>query len=381
MNQNHTQLKQITQKSLRACYLDGKVVASPTHFSDFWARDTFWALPGMLEIGDVQQAKNCFEYFLSYQRKDGKIPRKISLDLNAIKYLTGKKLKRKKPHPTYFGLVPPFYAKDSELLLINAFAKYIQKTNDIDFLKENFSKLQKAIDWHIKTEKGGLISEYFLGNWMDTVFKFGPVLYTNVLYFQALKQMSVLSRTLGNKEMEIKYLELAVKTQDVIQDRFWNGEFFVDETRKDNNEKIFDLAGNVLVVIFNVSEEDQKNSVVKKLKDYFYEYGAFVSAVPTGHPWYKINPVVRLLGIADYHTSTSWSWIDAFLVEAFYENGETELAEKMLQEIKNVIVKNEEMGETYFVGGEVYKKRFWESASPFAWSSGVLLSVLNRFDK
>lgn len=381
MNQNYQQLKQIATKSLRDCYLDGKVVASPTHFSDFWARDTFWALPGMLEIGDLQEAKNCFEYFLSYQREDGKIPRKISLDLNAIKYLTGKKLKRKKPHPTYFGLVPPFYAKDSELLLINAFAQYIKKTQDVDFLKENFSKLEKAIEWHIKTEKGGLISEYFLGNWMDTVFKFGPVLYTNVLYFQALKQMSFLTRLLESKEKEIKYLELAVKTQDIIQDRFWNGEFFVDETRKDNNEQIFDLAGNVLAVIFNVGEEDQKDLVMKKLKNYFCKYGTFVPAVPTGHPWYKINPVVRVMGIADYHTLTSWSWIDAFLIKAFYENGEIELAEKMLREIESVIIKNREMGETYFVGGEVYKKRFWESASPFAWSSGVLLSVLSKVEK
>lgn len=379
MNQNYQQLKQITQKSLQACYLDGKVVASPTHFSDFWARDTFWALPGMLEIGDYQEAKNCLEYFLSFQRKDGKIPRKISLDLNAIKYLTGKKLKRKKPRPTYHGLIKPFYAKDSELLLINAFTQYIKKTQDTEFLQKNFSKLQKAIGWHIKTEKSGLISEYFLGNWMDTVFKFGPVLYSNVLYFQALKQMSVLARILKNKKMEIKYLKLAVKTQDVIQDRFWNREFFIDETRK-NKEKTFDLAGNVLAVIFNVGEEDQKNLVMKKLKEYFLKYGAFVPAVPTGHRWWKINPVVRLLGIADYHTSTSWSWIDAFLIKTFYENGEVELAEKMLQEIENVIMKNQEMGETYFVGGEVYKKRFWKSASPFAWSSGVLLSVLGEVD-
>lgn len=380
MNQNYQQLKQITTKSLRDCYLDGKVVASPTHFSDFWARDTFWALPGMLEIEDLQEAKNCLEYFLSYQREDGKIPRKISLDLNALKYLTGKKIKRKKPHPTYFGLVLPFYAKDSELLLINAFAKYIKKTEDVDFLKDNFSKLQKAIDWHIETERGGLISEYFLGNWMDTVFKFGPVLYTNVLYFQALKQMSFLARKLEDKELEIKYLKLAVKTQDVIQDRFWGGEFLIDEARKSKSRETFDLAGNVLAVVFNVVEEDQKKSIIKKLKKYFEQYGAFVPAVPNGHSWWKINPVVRIMGIADYHTSTSWSWIDAFLAEVFYENGEAELAEKMLQKIEKVIVRNGEIGETYFVCGEVYKKRFWKSASPFAWSSGVLLSVLSNME-
>ena len=33
-------------------------------------------------------------------------------------------------------------------------------------------------------------------------------------------------------------------------------------------EKIFDLAGNVLAVIFNVGEKNQRNSVVKKLKDF-----------------------------------------------------------------------------------------------------------------
>jgi len=44
--------EKIARKDLRACYQDQGIFASPVNFSDYWARDSFWAILGMLEIGD-----------------------------------------------------------------------------------------------------------------------------------------------------------------------------------------------------------------------------------------------------------------------------------------------------------------------------------------
>ena len=143
-------------------------------------------------------------------------------------------------------------------------------------------------------------------------------------------------------------------------------------------DKTFDLAGNIIVVLFEVANEKQKQAVLDQLEDYYLLYKTFILAVPTGHSWWKINPVVRLMGIADYHTLTSWLWIDALLMKVFVENDRMNLSEKMFAEFSRIAERDGEIGETYFVGGKVYKKRFWKSASPFAWSSGVLLKVLKE---
>lgn len=143
-----TDLQEVAQKSLRTCYVDGKIVASPTHFSDFWARDTFWALPGVLAIGDGEVAKNCIEYFLSFQRSDGKIPRKISRDINVLKYVIGKSIPRSHPRPVYTALVRPFYSMDDNALLVRAAWIYFEVTKDEKSLRVWYPHLKRAMKWY-----------------------------------------------------------------------------------------------------------------------------------------------------------------------------------------------------------------------------------------
>ncbi len=316
-------------------------------------------------------------HFLSFQRSDGKIPRKISLDVNVLKYLTGTIVKRRRPRPTYHGLVKPFYAKDSELLLVKACAEYVQKTHDTDFLVQHYPKIKKAIMWHMCRTKNNLITEYFLGNWMDTIFKFGPVLYTNVLYFHALCKMAELAKLIDEQKDYKKFLNLSKVVKKEICIHFWRETFFADEMYA-KNQKTFDVAGNVLAVLFDVADHDRKNMILQHCEAYVSQYGTFIPIVPTKYRWWKVNPIVRLFGIADYHTQASWLWINAFLMLVFAQNKKMHIAQKMAKDLSYVCSRDGEVGETYFIGGTIYKKRFWKSASPFAWSSGVLLAVLEE---
>ncbi len=190
----------IAEKNLRQCYFEGKILASLRNFSDFWARDTFWALPGVLEIGDKEIAKNCLNLFLDYQKPDGNVPRKIALDWNAIKYVFKVSFKRRKPCPIFKGNIPLSNSKDENSLMIIAAEEYLKKTGDSEFLLKRYQKFKQAIDWYDKKITRGFVREYILSNWMDTIFKNGHVLYTNILYCQSLKSFSEIAGALGKNE-------------------------------------------------------------------------------------------------------------------------------------------------------------------------------------
>lgn len=372
---DHDKLTKIAKESLRACYVDGKVVASPTHFSDFWARDTFWAVPGMLAAADHVEVRNCLSFFLSYQRKDGKLPRKISTDLNGIKYLFGKKFMRKEPRPIYHGLIWPFNAIDGELLFVIAVEAYVRETGDVHFVEKHYHDIRRTLTWYTSRRKHDLIYEHLLGNWMDTVIKFGPVLYTNALYARALDAMAQIAQTVGQDEDIPVFTVHHKNTVRELRKRFWNGSYFADEARVPD-AKVFDVVGNAMCILYDIADVDASKSVLMELQGHIEENSIFVPAVPTGHRPWKINPIARLMGIGDYHTGASWLWIDLLVVHAFMKNDEEKKAQEMLHSIALVIIRDGEVGETYFQDGTPYKKRFWKSASPFAWSSGILLEVL-----
>lgn len=375
---NYEKIKKIAEESLRACYVDGKVVASPTHFSDFWARDTFWAVPGMLAAGDHLEVRNCLSFFLSYQRKDGKLPRKISTDLNGWKYLSGKKIMRKKLRPIYHGLIWPFNSIDGELLFIIAVEAYVRETKDVHFVEKHYQDIRRTLTWYTSRRKNDLIYEHLLGNWMDTVIKFGPVLYTNTLYARALEAMSQIAETVGQDEDVPAFKAHHKNTVRELRKRFWNGSFFADEARV-LDAKVFDVVGNTMCLLYNIADDFESKNVLKELLKHIDIHSIFLPAVPTGHRPWKINPIARLMGIGDYHTGASWLWVDLLVVRAFAKHGKTSSAHKMMQKIEKTIERDEEVGETYFHDGTPYSKRFWKSASPFAWSSGILLELLHTF--
>lgn len=363
--------REIAKENLRACYLNGKVIASPMRFSDYWARDTFFSILGMLEIGDFDVAKNSLKLFLDNQRGDGKIARKFVLDYNFLKYVFKKSILRKNPQVVYSSLVPPFSTMDGNSLCIIAFSRYFEKTGDVNFTKEYFEKLKIALDWYEnKKNRSGLVREYFLSNWMDTIFKSGSVLYSNVLYAKALADFSDLAREINIEEVSQKYFEKYEKIKEEINKEFWNGEFFNDIV---GHKKYFDSAGNASACFFDIASSEKK----KKVLEYFEKIKK-EKLLPTVFPKYsfwKVNPITFIFGMSEYHNNKSWIWIDSFVAGAELGALGKEKANERMNEIAQIIVKNGAVHEVFHADGAPYNPKFWQSAVPFAWNSGVFLYI------
>jgi glycogen debranching enzyme len=364
------QAKLIAEASLRQCYFNGKVLASLKNFSDYWARDTFWALPGMIAKGDCNIAKACLEYFLSYQREDGKIPRKIALDYNVIKYITGKSVKRKIPRPIYRGNVPITDCMDANALLIIAFEKYLDKTGDTTLVEKYYEQIKKAIAWYDNKFKKGFVREYLLANWMDTIFKNGQVLYTNVMYCEAKRCMAKIAQTLGKKEEAEIYENEYEDIKKRIGKEFWNGKYFDDQLEKHRH---FDTAGNILACFFDIASEEQAKIILNKIEN--IKKDKLLPTVCPPYPFWKINPITYFFTMSDYQNGTSWLWIDLLCVAVKYKNNCRKESLGDFENICQIIIKNKTVHETYFNNGEPYDKLFWKSAVPFTWNSGIFLQV------
>ncbi len=376
--------KEIALKDLRACYKKWGVFASLVNFSDDWARDSFWAVFGMLEIGDFKHAKKTLELFMKYQRKSGKISRKISSDFNRLKYLFKIKIKRATLKPVYASPLRSRFAMDGNLLFVMAFCQYVKKTSDHEFARSHFLKVRSALEFYQakKMIRGCLLDEYGLSSWMDTVFKKGLVLYTNCLWFEAVRQFEIITELLGYARSEqVPPANLIKKS---IQDTFWlpNKNFFADSVSDKNiAQEYFDLAGNVLAILFDVSDQKQTDEIFLKIDSIAAKESDLHPVNDPMYPWWKINPCASLAGIYRYHNGISWSWTEALLVAARARHGKIQIATNNLTNFSSIIIKNKHIHETYNLNGQPFGNFFWKSAVPFAWSSGLFLYAVKKYEE
>jgi len=378
--------REIVLKDLRSCYLGNGILASQVNFSDYWARDSFWASFGLIEAGiDLPQVKSSLKLFLDYQHPNGKIPRKVCLEYNGLKYL-GMKIKRKKPRPIYVSSIRPFFSFDDNLLFVIAFCKYVEKTRDVAFAKEHMEAVNRALAFYGKKSlvKKSLLCEFGFGNWMDTIFKRGFVLYTNALWYEAVKEFEKLRNTLGGGKKKEMIPDPSV-ILDKINEYFWDSErgYFSDTVRSDGKQQYyFDLAGNVLAVFFGIANKEQSGRIFKKIGEIYEMYKGLLH--PINHPRYpfwKISPVLFLFNIQDYQNQISWSWIEVLLSGAYTKCGRLKEAEMTLNNLSGLILSHGHIHETYYLDGRPFDHLFWKSAVPFAWGAGLFLWAVEEHRK
>jgi len=91
----------LLKNSLRSCYSKYGILAGKHHFTDYWARDGYFAALGSLELGDFEIVNKMVNLFFSFQREDGLIPYRIMNGPISLSKYSGKPTFYKKPKPTH----------------------------------------------------------------------------------------------------------------------------------------------------------------------------------------------------------------------------------------------------------------------------------------
>lgn len=370
-----TYARKLAMDALHKCTAEGGFVAGEHHFVDYWARDVLFATLGATGDGFDEITKKTIDTFISFQRKDGLIPYRVMRSkTNWAKY-RGRPSYLSTPIPNFRtpqsgGLVP-----DGGLLTVIAAYQYFQNTKDIKTLRRWYPYLENAMRWYFQRNKN-LIFEWFLCEWADAVLKIGNTLYTNILYWKALNDMSDISNVLKKDKKSENFKARKKQILEAINKKLWNGTYFAD-WRDYKRQDYFSSHANMLCIIFGLTTSKQSKLILEFAEKNCWASWTMETNYPK-YPFWRIPLGNYLLGMGDYH-NRGCLWLQSGILYslALQKVLKASKAKGALLRIAEKIVKYNGVFEVYEKNGRPVRRWSYLSENPFAWSAGLFLWANN----
>jgi predicted glycogen debranching enzyme len=293
-----------------------KTIIAGYHWFTDWGRDTMISLPGLcLSTGRYEDAKKILSAF-SKSVSMGMLPNRFQDN----------------------GEAPEYNNVDGTLWYFVAVYKYLQYTNDIEFvLSEILPVLKNIIDWHYKGTRynihvmdDGLLyagepgqqltwMDARIGSWVVTP-RMGKPVEIQALWYNALKIFAELLKLNDQQNDAFVVNANADKAKQSFNEQFWyeQGNYLYD-VLDENGTPNKELRPNLLFSIslpFALIEGNKARSVIKIVEEELYTPVGLKSLskndlhyVPVygGDAWHRDS---------SYHQGTVWSWLLGAYVDA-----------------------------------------------------------------
>ena len=365
-------------------HLSKKILhAGYRNFRESWARDFGFAAYGLLALELYDTVKETLEAFLWHQTPEGQLPVKLH-SIHVVTRFLYSFFGREQPMET---MLKPKYMSghgapslDGQGMLIIAALTYIQKTEDITFLQTHWQQLQLAVKWlesYCKDPEAVLLHQGAYADWADSIARRGRILYTNVIYWKALSEMSSAAATQDLKEQAAHYHAEAENVSRAINAQLWRSDlgYFVTSDGLDQ----LSSDGNLLAISWGLAKTEQAESILKVMEE-----AGMAEPVPTRvvYPSYPVELVAleNLLGrMPNYHTDASWLWIGAWHVIALVKTGHVDKAHQLVARITEVIVRDKQVNEVHAPNGQPLSSIWYKSESPLSWNAGMIIYASHVF--
>jgi len=354
------------------------------NFRESWARDFGFAAYGMLVIKQFEIVKETLEAFFWHQTKAGQFPVKLH-SMNVVTRFLHSLLEREQP--TQRILIPKYFSGhgapslDSEAMLIICALHYVNETKDDKFLQKNWDILVLAMKWlksHATDQSVLLLQESF-SDWADSIDRHGHVLYTNVLYWKTLVEMSHKAADLNHKDLAADYLSEAENILQALNERLWRPELGYFATSETLNNLSSD--GNLLAIVWGLASAEQTASILRVMDE-----TRMAEPVPTRVAYPSYSPELIAIenyigGVANYHTDASWLWLGAWHLIALTHSGAQERAQTVLGHIVDVIVRDQQINEVHGPDGRPLSSFWYKSEAPLIWNAGMVLYACQIYNE
>jgi GH15 family glucan-1,4-alpha-glucosidase len=353
------------------------------NFRESWARDFGFAAYGLLALQAYQPVRDTLEAFFWYQTPQGQLPVKLQ-SMHVVSRFLHSLFGREQSLEAH--LTPKYItghrttSLDGQALLVIAAGNYILQTDDREFALEIWEALQLGMKWlqkHTQTHRV-LLDQKAYADWADSVAREGAVLYTNVVYWQALRRMADLAAYLDYKGEIDFYDQIANDLKDDILQQFWIPDpgYFATSKQMEN----LSSAGNLLAVAWGLADETQSNSILDLIRAVH-----MADPVPTqaAYPSYarsQISLENRLGGLSNYHTEGAWLWIGAWHVIALCRMGRLSEAQRLLRRISAVITRDQQVHEVYGLDGQPLSSFWYTSEAPLTWNAAMVIYAFQELD-
>lgn len=347
------------------------------NFRESWARDFSFASFGLLALKEFKVVKDTLEAFLDHQTPEGQFPVKLH-SMGMVTRFMHSLLGREQP--TEIPMRPKYISGhgtislDGQCLMVIAAIHYSFQAEDHEFLKTHWEALVNAISWAEKSvmdSTDGLLTQAAFADWADSIARSGCVLYTNVTYWKALREMAEAAKHFGLNDQISFYSKKSERVARSIQDHLWRSElgYYAASDTLDQ----LTSSGNLLAIAWELASPEQATSILDAII-----VNGMASPVPTkvAYPTYPHHLIAlenRLGGVANYHTDAAWLWIGAWHVVALARSGRVEESHGILSRIAEVIVDDQQVHEVYGPNGRPLSSFWYKSEAPLTWNAGMVI--------
>lgn len=381
---------EVVRASLESCLEVRRVSPTQTatvlcagfrHFREPWARDFGFASYGLIAQGYADVVRDGVRLFFRHQKSTGQLPLKLHSTVLLERYLHSL---FSRVQPADADLVPRFITAhgtrslDSTLLLVIAWGECAVRTRDESLAVDLHGQALLALEW-VERYKGplGLIHQGPFSDWSDSIARRGAVLYTNVLWWKAIRCLEEVESMLA--------LSLRTPSEPSIELGQRLIACFYDEKlgylKATPYSPMFISAGNFLAVAWGLTPQEYSHAIL----DYADRCG-LSSPVPSrvtdrDYPFYLVGPEMWLAGISNYHTSCSWMWIGAWHAIANHQVGRSGRATEVFDGILETVARDGTVYEVHAPDGRPLSTRLYSSEDPLSWNAALILyaqKVLGR---
>jgi len=296
----NTQLTKVSDFSARAIELlrfKESFAAGLPWFQQFWARDIFWSLPAITELGFYKESADSLKLFAS-KAKEGQIPN----------FLFGK-------HKTFNSI-------DATPLFVIALEHYARWSNDqetMNKLAPHALKAMRFLESRVDESDGFVVHDHRKKEtWMDTLKRNDKAIEVQALYLKALQSFPsfVLAMKKPGKKLRQAAAECEMRSiefKDKLDDAFYSNGFFADRIEK--GKAVRTRTVNALVPLFlGVSE---RKAVLKPFRTDEFLTDKGVCTLSRRDPKFSAG---------GYHTGKVWSLSNGWLAGAEFLLGSDEEA-------------------------------------------------------
>ncbi len=307
-------------------------------FRDNWGRDTFIVLPGTLLVnGQFATAKEVLDNFLRWQKTSdkssplyGRIPNRVAANTDTI-----------------------YNTADGTPWLIRELYEYARYSGDRDYALAQLPRIDAFIEGVQKhwLDADGLLTHEDADSWMDARIlgneawspRGNRAIDIQALWFTVLTVAADLHRHAGHLGIATTYQQMATRTRDAVDARFWQQNYLADRLRADNTPDATVRPNQIMAITIPFSPMLTSEKAARLLhttsRQLVLPYGV-LSLSPAHrafHPKHE-NPALHHKDAA-YHNGTIWGWNAGFVITAFNRYGRQDLSWMLTQNLADQILK------------------------------------------
>lgn len=325
------------------------ILAGRTKFTEVWARDAAFAIPALLALGQREAVRNTLEAFYDHQLPDGQFPRRLSGMSNAMRNVRAIANQwlgiRARPggrlRPEYLTAGPRLLwyrgrPKDVNALLLISTAQH--HAHDPSFAAGRKDQVLLALNYLNKHTVDGLVRQHHFEDWEDHTMHSGHILYTNVLYHDALQRVAAM-KGMWSAATQDDLRARQLRTRERLGS-FWNEEkgYFASAIRDGKQDCRFSTAGNMLAITTGIATDDQRERILDNLGQAVDRHGYAPLHAP-GYPLH-MTPLLRLPFVWQYLAGDLMlPWVQSLAINAAKET-RPELAQRLLERVAEQTVRH-----------------------------------------